>query len=57
MNMKKEMLNILNQIEKYLSNQQYEELELYIKTQKLQINLSEEDKASNYIDELVSKLK
>lgn len=49
-------LRILKKIEKLLKEEKYDELKSYIFTEKMKLNLNE-DKASDYIDELIKNLK
>ena len=49
-------LRILKKIEKLLKEEKYDELKSQIFTEKMKLNLNE-DKASDYIDELIKNLK
>lgn len=52
----KEFTKILNHIEKLIENKEYEKVTKCIKAQKIKL-LLEKDLASDYIDDLVKKLK
>lgn len=56
MNTKEEFLKILNKIEKYIKEENYKELIEYVKVKKLELNVREDDKASDYIDNLLNNL-
>lgn len=56
MNSKEEFLKILNTIEKYIKEEKYEKLIEYVKVKKLELNIREEDRASEYIDNLLNNL-
>lgn len=56
MNTKEEFLKILNKIEKYIKEKKYEELKEYVKVKKFELNIREDDKASDYIDNLLNNL-
>lgn len=56
MNTKEEFLKILNKIEKYIKEEKYKELKEYVKAKKFELNIREDDKASDYIDKLIDDL-
>jgi len=56
MNTKEEFLKILNKIEKYIKEEKYIELKEYVQKKKFELNMREDDKASDYIDNLLNDL-
>jgi hypothetical protein len=57
MSTKEEYLRSLNKIDKFLKEEKYDEARSYIKQKKFEINMREEDQASDYISELINELR
>lgn len=51
-----DVLNMLNNIERHLEKEEYQEISDYITRKKIEVNI-EKDASSDYIDKLVKNLK